>query len=177
MNFIGAKQKHEVIKLAGYGETEKSLLPDSCVIFIIFLLSLAYNPWMLSCSHENARSDAEDSKWSFKGTKEPDMVAHSCNPSTPEAKAGGLQVWGQLKLQSETLPQNKNKQTKLKKPSNKQKTLYTHTHTHKHTGKKVHLIMIFIHRKSHVLWSTTDKTGRLKTNLVKKCLETWINWR
>jgi hypothetical protein len=34
------------------------------------------------------------------------QVAHTCNPSTPEAEAGGSQVLGQPGLHQETLPQN-----------------------------------------------------------------------
>jgi hypothetical protein len=48
------------------------------------------------------------------------MVAHSCNPSTQEAKAGGLRIWGQPGLHSEfqailgyiARPRLKQKQTK-----------------------------------------------------------------
>jgi hypothetical protein len=37
------------------------------------------------------------------------MVAHTCNPSTGEAKVGGLQVQGQTGLYSEALALNKQK--------------------------------------------------------------------
>jgi hypothetical protein len=37
----------------------------------------------------------------------PGMVTHIYNPSTWEAKAGGLQVWGQPGLYNETLSQKK----------------------------------------------------------------------
>jgi hypothetical protein len=36
------------------------------------------------------------------------VLMHTCNPSTQEMEAGGLQVWGQPGLHSETLPQKHN---------------------------------------------------------------------
>jgi hypothetical protein len=38
------------------------------------------------------------------------MVAHTCNPSTPEAEARGSWIWGQPKVYSKTLsPKSGNK--------------------------------------------------------------------
>jgi hypothetical protein len=38
-------------------------------------------------------------------TQGPGMVVHTCNPSTPEAGAGGSPVSDQIELHSKTLPQ------------------------------------------------------------------------
>jgi hypothetical protein len=36
-----------------------------------------------------------------------DVVGHACNPSTAEAEAGRVSIWGQSGLYNETLSQNK----------------------------------------------------------------------
>lgn len=48
-----------------------------------------------------------DSYYTHLTNKEPGMVAHICNPSIREAEIGGSWIWGQFRLHSKNLSQNK----------------------------------------------------------------------
>jgi hypothetical protein len=50
----------------------------------------------------------------IKHILKPSVMVQVCNPSTREAKAGGLQVQGQPGLYSETLSQKLNNNNKIK---------------------------------------------------------------
>jgi hypothetical protein len=43
------------------------------------------------------------------------MLVYTCNPSTPESEAGGLQVQGQPMLHSESLPPPPTQKKKISK--------------------------------------------------------------
>jgi hypothetical protein len=82
----------------------------------------------------------------------PGLVAHTCTPSTLEAETGGLQVWGQPGLHSNSLSQTPRAGdivqcmhfqacTKVWAQCPARTRMHTHTHTHTHNITKTKLTL------------------------------------